>query len=66
MHRYGLVLKSPPVSTGDMRDAGWIPGSGRPPGDGNGNPLQDSCLENSVDRGGAWRAAVHGVTKSWT
>ena len=41
-----------------------IPGSGRPPGEGNGNPLQYSCLENSMDRG-AWHAAVHGVAKSW-
>ena len=42
-----------------------IPGSGRSPGEGNGNPLQYSCLENSGDRG-AWRAIVHGVIKSWT
>ena len=44
-------------------DLGSIPGSGRSPGEGNGNPLQYFCLENSVDRG-AWRAAVHGVKKS--
>ena len=44
---------------------GLIPGSGRFPGEGNGNPLQYSCLENSVDRE-AWWATVHGVTKSWT
>ena len=42
-----------------------IPGSGRSPGEGNGNPLQYSCLENSIDRG-AWQATVHGVTKSRT
>ena len=42
-----------------------IPGSGRSPGEGNGNPLQYSCLENSMDRG-AWRATVHGVAKSQT
>ena len=42
-----------------------IPGSGRSPGEGNGNPLQYSYLENSIDRG-AWRATVHGVAKSWT
>ena len=42
-----------------------IPGSGRSPGEGNGNPLQYSCLENPME-GGAWWAAVHGVTKSWT
>ena len=44
---------------------GLIPGSGRSPGEGNGNPLQYSCLENPMDRG-AWWATVHGVTKSWT
>ena len=44
-------------------DPGLIPGSGRSPGEGNGNPLQYSCLENSMDRG-AWRAIVHGITKS--
>ena len=44
---------------------GSIPGSGRSPGDENGNPLQYSCRENSMDRG-AWPATVHGVTKSWT
>ena len=43
-------------------DAGSIPGSGRSPGEGNGNPLQFSCLENPMDRG-AWRATVHGVTR---
>ena len=46
-------------------DLGSIPGSGRSPGEGNGNPLQYSCLENPMDRG-AWRATVHGVTKSQT
>ena len=46
-------------------DPGSIPGSGRSPGGGNGNPLQYSCLENSIDRQ-AWRATVHGVTKSRT
>ena len=44
---------------------GSIPGLGRSPGEGNGNPLQYPCLENSMD-GGAWRATVHGATKSWT
>ena len=44
-------------------DLGSIPGSGRSPGEGNGNPLQQSCLENSMDRG-AWRAIVHGVAKN--
>ena len=46
-------------------DLGLIPGSGRSPGEGDGNPLQYSCLENPRD-GGAWWAAVHGVAKSWT
>ena len=46
-------------------DLGLIPGLGRSPGGGHGNPLQDSCLENPMDRG-AWQAAVHRVTKSWT
>ena len=48
-----------------VRFLGPIPGSGRSPGEGNGNPLQHSYLENSMDRG-AWRATVYGVTKSWT
>ena len=46
-------------------DPGLIPGSGRSPGEVNGNPLQYPCLENSMDRGG-WRATVHGVTKNQT
>ena len=46
-------------------DLGLIPGSGRSPGDGNGNPLQYSCLDNPMD-GGAWQATVPGVAKSWT
>ena len=49
----------------NARDLGSIPGSGRSPGEGNGNPPQYSCLENSMDRG-AWQATVHGVAKSWT
>ena len=57
--------KEPTCQSGDTRDAGSIPGSGTSPGDRNGNPLQYSCLENSMDRG-AWRATVHGVTKSQT
>ena len=58
-----LVVKNPPANAGDMRDAGSIPGSGRTPGEGHGNPLQYACLENSMDRG-AWRATVHGIAKS--
>ena len=60
-----LVVKDPPAGEGDMWEAGSIPGSGRSPGGGHGNPLQDSCLENPLDRG-AWRATVHGVAKSQT
>ena len=56
------MVKNPPANAGDIRDAGSVPGLGRCPGEGNGNPLQDSCLENSMDRG-AWWATVHGVTK---
>ena len=48
-----------------MGDAGLIPGLGRSPGEGNGNPLQYSCLGNPMD-GGAWWAVVHGAAKSWT
>jgi len=58
------VVKNLPASAGDIRDMGSVPGSGRSPGEGRGNPLQYSCLENSMDRG-AWEAAVHGVVKSW-
>ena len=60
-----LVVKNSPANAGDRGDAGSIPGSGRSPGGGHGNPLQYSCLEKSTDRG-AWWAAVHGVTKHWT
>ena len=59
-----LVVKNLPASAGDIRDSGSVPGLGRSPGGGNGNPLQYSCLENPMDRG-AWRATVHGVAKSW-
>ena len=54
--------KESPCNAGDP---GLIPGSGRFPGEGNGNPLQYSCLENSMDRG-AWQPTVHGVAKSQT
>ena len=56
------VVKYPPVNAEDTRDMGSIPGSGRSPGERNGNLLQYSCLENPMDRG-AWWATVHGVTK---
>ena len=58
------MVKNSPANAGDAGDVGLIPGLGRSLGEGNGNPLQCSCLENPMDRG-AWRAAVHGVAKSW-
>ena len=60
-----LAVKDLPVNAGDVRNVGSIPGSGRSLGEGNGNPLQYSCLENPMDRG-AWWATVYGITKSWT
>ena len=56
------VVKTPSANAGEV---GLISGLGRSTGDGNGNPLQYSCLENSMDRG-AWQATVHGITKSKT
>ena len=53
------------ANAGDTRDLGLIPGLGRSPGGGHGNPLQYSCLENPTDKG-TRRATVHGVTKNWT
>ena len=53
------------ASSYNAEDLGSIPGLGRSPGEGNGNPLQYSCLENPMDRG-AWQATVHGVAKSRT
>ena len=58
----GSEVKASASNAGDL---GSIPGSGRPPGEGNGNPRQYSCLENPMD-GGAWQATVHGVAKSRT
>ena len=58
-------MRNPPANAGDTRDAGLIPGSGRSPGGGNGNPLQYSYLENPMDRG-AWKATVYGVAKGWS
>ena len=57
-----LEIKNLLANTGDIREAGSIPGSGRSSGGGHGNPLQYSCLENPMDRG-AWQAAAHGVTE---
>ena len=57
------VVKNPPANSGDAKDEGLIPGSGRSPGVGNSNPLQYSCLENSMGRG-SWWATVHEAAKS--
>ena len=57
--------KKSACNAGATGDAGSIPGSGRCPGEGHGNPLHYACLENPVDRG-AWQATVHRVAKSWT
>ena len=59
------LVKNPSANAGETRDVGSTPGSGRSPGEGNGNLLQHSCLENLIDRG-AWQATVHGVAKSQT
>ena len=59
------MVKNPLASERDRGDTGWIPGWERFPGEGHGNPLQYSRLENPRDRG-AWRATVHGVAKSRT
>ena len=61
----GSVGKESACHAGDTGDVGSIPGLGGSHGEGNGNPLQDSCLENPMDRG-AWQATVHGVTESHT
>ena len=57
-----LAGKESACNAGDL---GSIPGLGRSPGEGNGNPIQYFCLKNPIDRG-AWQAVVHGVAKSWT
>ena len=62
---HGTVVKNLPANAGDTRDVGSILGSGRSPGEGNGNPFQYSCLGNPMGRG-AWWAAVHWLTKSQT
>jgi len=59
------VVKNPPANAGDARDLGSVPVSGRSPGEGNGNPLQYSCLKNAMNRG-AWWATVHGSQKGQT
>ena len=60
-----LVVKNLPANAGETRDTGSIPGSGRSPGGGHGDPLQYSCLENPMELG-AWWATVHSGAKSWT
>ena len=57
------MVNNLPANAGDLVDTDLIPGSGRSPEEGNGNPLQYSCLENSMDKG-LWQAAEHGVSKS--
>ena len=59
------VLKNLPANAGDAPDASLISGPGKSPGGGNDNPLQYTCLENSINRG-AWQATVHGVAKNWS
>ena len=59
------MVKNPPANAGDIREVGLILESGKSPGEGNGNPLQYSCLENPMDRG-AWQATVHQVTQKQT
>ena len=58
-----LVVKNPPANVGDVGDVGSIPGSGRSPGGGHGNPLQSSCLEKPKD-GGGWWATVRGAAEA--
>ena len=60
-----LVVKNPSANAGDVRDTGLVPGSERSPGEGYGNPLQYSCLENSMERG-IWQSTVHGAAQSQT
>ena len=60
-----IAVKNPPAGARDGRDMGSTPGWGRSPGGGHDNPLQYSCLENSMDRR-AWQATVHSVAKSQT
>ena len=61
----GSAGKESACNAGNTGDGGLIPGSGRPPGGGNSNPLQYSCLKKSMNRG-AWLATIHGIAKSWT
>ena len=65
MAQVALVIRNPPANAGGIRDSGSIPGSGRSPGEGDGNPLQYSCLRTPTDRE-AWQSTVHAVTKNQT
>ena len=58
-----VTVKNPSANAGDVRDTGSVPGLGRSPGGGNGNPLQYPGLENPMDRG-PWQVTVHGFSKS--
>ena len=60
-----LVVENPSANAADRKTTGLIPGPRRSPGEGNGNPLQYSCLENPIYRG-AWRATIYRVAKNWT
>ena len=60
-----LVVKKLPANAGDVRDACLVPGLGRSPGEGHGNPLQFACLDNPMDRG-VWEATAHRVARSQT
>ena len=62
----GVAVKKQPANAEDARDTSSVPGLGRSPGEGNDNPLQYSCLENTMDRGLVWQAIVHGIAKSRT
>ena len=57
------MVKNPPANAGDAGDTGWIPGSGRSSGEGDGHPLQCSCLGSPMDRG-VWQATLHGIAES--
>ena len=59
------MVKNLPANAGNVRDVHSIPGAGRSPGEGHGNPLQNSCLENPIDRG-SWQPTGHRIAQSWT
>ena len=61
-----LVVKNPPANSGDIKDAGSIPGLGRSPGGGHSNPFQYSCLENPISRGAWWPTGLQRVRQDWS